>query len=161
MGNDLAGEHDLFQFEAGHDPDALDQAEQGEFPRALLDLIRGGGFQQLAMPSSGVDLADALAVLRVVGLYAVPLPLAEMLLANRWLNSDERLISIGLGNASGADTVPWGRVADAVISLNRNGDAWLLTGLTVEQTSVPSVVPGPERQRSRRGRMGGIPGIHP
>ncbi len=79
----------------------LDRAEQGEFPTALLDLIREGGFQQLAMPSSGVDLADALAVLRVAGLYALPLPLAEMLLANRWLNDDQRMVSIGTGDASG------------------------------------------------------------
>ena len=111
----------------------LDQAEKGEFPAALLGLIREGGFQQLAMTGSGVDLADALAVLRVAGLYAVPLPLAEMLLANRWLNDDARMVSIGFGDASGADNVPWGRMAEAVISLSESGDAWLLTELSVEE----------------------------
>ena len=110
----------------------LDRAEQGEFPTALLDLIREGGFQQLAMPSSGVDLADALAVLRVAGLYALPLPLAEMLLANRWLNDDQRMVSIGTGDASGADNVPWGRAADAVISVSAAGEVHLLTDLSVE-----------------------------
>ncbi|TNF86208.1 MAG: acyl-CoA dehydrogenase [Gammaproteobacteria bacterium] len=111
----------------------LDQAEQGQFPDSLLGLIREGGFQQLAMPSSGVDLADALAVLRVAGLYALPLPLAEMLLANRWLGNDERLVSIGSGDKSGADNVPWGRAMDAVIALSPNGEAHLLTELSVEE----------------------------
>lgn len=111
----------------------LDQAEQGQFPDSLLGLIREGGFQQLAMSSSGVDLADALAVLRVAGLYALPLPLAEMLLANRWLGNDERLVSIGSGDTSGADNVPWGRAMDAVIALSPNGEAHLLTELSVEE----------------------------
>ena len=111
----------------------LDQAEQGQFPDSLLGLIREGGFQQLAMSSSGVDLADALAVLRVAGLYALPLPLAEMLLANRWLGNDERLVSIGSGDTSGADNVPWGRAMDAVIALSPNGEAHLLTDLSVDE----------------------------
>jgi len=113
----------------------LDQAERGEFPDGLLGLIRDGGFQQLAMSSSGVELADALAVLRVAGLYALPLPLAEMLLANRWLGNDERLVSIGTGDASGADNVPWGRTMEAVIALSPNGEAHLLTDLSVEEGS--------------------------
>lgn len=126
----------------------LDRAEQGDFPDALLGVIREGGFQQLAMPSSGVDLGDALAVLRSAGLYALPLPLAEMLLANRWLGSDERLVSIGSGDADGAENVPWGRVAEAVISLAPNGDAYLLTELTVE---AGSNLAGDARDRVRAG----------
>ena len=117
------------------DKSLLDQAERGEFPDGLLGLIRDGGFQQLAMSSSGVELADALAVLRVAGLYALPLPLAEMLLANRWLGNDERLVSIGTGDASGADNVPWGRTMEAVIALSPKGEAHLLTDLSVEEGS--------------------------
>jgi alkylation response protein AidB-like acyl-CoA dehydrogenase len=113
----------------------LDRAEQGEYPADLLGLIREGGFQQLAMSSSGLELADALAVLRVAGLHAVPLPLAEMLLANRWLNDDARTVSIGLGDAAGASNVPWGRRADAVIAISPAGEAHLLTDLTVEAGS--------------------------
>jgi len=111
----------------------LDRAEQGEFPGGLLDLIREGGFQQLAMPSSGVELADALAVLRIAGQHALPLPLADMLLANRWLEDDARTISIGIGDGTGAENVPWGRAVDAVISLSPGGEAHLLTDLSVEQ----------------------------
>ena len=66
------------------DKPLLDSAEQGVFPTALLTLIRENGFQQLAMHTSGVALADALAVLKPAGQHALPLPLAEMLLGNRW-----------------------------------------------------------------------------
>lgn len=117
------------------DKPLLDQAELGAFPDALLGVIREGGFQQLAMASSGVELPDALAVLRIAGLYALPLPLAEMLLANRWLNDDARTVSIGVGDASAAENVPWGRSADAVIALSPNGGAHLLTGLSVTEGS--------------------------
>ncbi len=110
----------------------LDAAEQGQFPEALLGVIREGAFQQLAMASSGVELGDALAVLRVAGQCALPLPLAEMLLANRWLNEDAGITSIGFGDASGASEVPWGRAADAVIALSADGGAQLLTELSVE-----------------------------
>ncbi len=130
------------------DKPLLDLAEQGEFPAALLGVIREGGFQQLAMPSSGVELADALAVLRVAGLYALPLPLAEMLLANRWLDDDARTVSIGMGDASGAECVPWGRAVDAVIALTPSGGAHLLTDLSVEEGSN---LAGEARDRVRAG----------
>jgi len=110
----------------------LDAAEQGEFPQAVYDLIIEGGFQLLATPESGVDLADALAVLNVAGQYALPLPLAEMLLANRWLGGDGAFASIGPGDASGAASVPWGRAADTVIALSASGGAFVLTDLQVE-----------------------------
>lgn len=115
------------------DKRALDAAEAGRFPDALLAVVTEGGFQQLAMKASGVDLADALAVLRVAGRHAVPLPLAEIVLANRWLDSDAELVSIGMGDAQQAIGVPWGRRADAVISLAPDGGAFLLRGLTVAE----------------------------
>ena len=111
----------------------LDEAERGEFPRALLDLVRENGFQQLAMPSSGVELADALAVLRPAGRHGVPLPLAEMLLGNRWLDSDDAIVSVGIGNAESAVAVPWARVADLVISVSPDGAAHLLSELSVSE----------------------------
>lgn len=115
------------------DKTLLDSAERGVFPAALLELIRENGFQQLAMPASGVDLADALAVLKSAGRHALPLPLAEMLLGNRWLDDDRALVSIGLGDAGGASAVPWGRVAETVISISRAGEAHVLSNLTVEE----------------------------
>ncbi len=115
------------------DKTLLDSAEAGRFPEGLLSVIREGGFQQLAMTSSGVDLADALAVLKAAGRHAVPLPLAEIVLSNRWLDRDDALVSIGTGDAESARGVPWGRRADAVISLTPDGSACLLRDLTVTE----------------------------
>ena len=63
----------------------LDAAEAGEFPAGLWRTLCENGFQLMAQPDSGVELADVFRVLRVAGRHAVPLPLAEALLANRWL----------------------------------------------------------------------------
>lgn len=126
----------------------LDAAERGTYPQALHDLILESGFQQLAMPVSGVDLADALSVLKVAGQYAVPLPLAEMLLANRWLADDGAFVTIGQGDAQGAVEVPWGRAVDKVISLSGDGTAHLLTDLTVDEGAN---VAGEPRDRVRAG----------
>jgi len=115
------------------DKPLLDAAETGRFPEALLAVIREGGYQQLAMRSSGVELADALAVLKAAGRRALPLPLAEMVLANRWLDQDETLVSVGMGDAEGASGVPWGRQAEAVISISSDGSACLLRDLTVTE----------------------------
>lgn len=113
------------------DKPLLDAAELGRFPDGLLNVIRESGFQQLAMASSGVDLADALAVLKVAGRHALPLPLAEMVLGNRWLGRDDQLVSIGIGDGQGAIDVPWGRRADSVIALAPDGTAYLLQDLVV------------------------------
>ncbi|MGE0625401.1 MAG: acyl-CoA dehydrogenase family protein [Pseudomonadales bacterium] len=115
------------------DKPLLDAAETGRFPDALLGVIREGGFQQLAMTSSGVELPDALAVLKAAGRHALPLPLAEMVLANRWLERDDTLVSVGMGDADSACDVPWGRRADAVISISPDGSAHLLRDLTVTE----------------------------
>ena len=111
----------------------LDAAEEGVFPDELLSLLLEGGFQQLAMAGSGVALADALAVLGPAGRFALPLPLAEMLLGNRWLDRDADFVSIGVGDASGAWQVPWGRRAEVVIAVAPEGSAWVLRDLDVEE----------------------------
>lgn len=127
----------------------LDRAEQGEFPAALLELIRDAGFHQLALPSSGVALSDGLAVLRPAGRHALPLPLAELLLGNRWVGDDARLISVGRGGAEEAQHVPWGRAVEAVVALADSGEAYLLEDLSVE----PGVnLAGEPRDRVRAGR---------
>ena len=131
------------------DKPLLDAAEQGVYPQALHDLIVGNGFQQLAMPSSGVDLADALSVLKMAGQFALPLPLAEMLLANRWLGGDGTFASVGPGDAGSASEVPWGRAVEAVVSLSADGSAHLLTELSVEPGTN---LAGEPRDRVRAGQ---------
>ncbi len=133
----------------------LDEAERGEFPDALLGLIRESGFQQLAMARSGVELADALAVLEPAGRHALPLPLAEMLLGNRWLEDDALLVSVGTGDAAGARDVPWGRRAEAVVAIRPEGGAVLLRDLEVVQAG--RNLAGEPRDRVRGGKAEPLP----
>jgi acyl-CoA dehydrogenase len=127
----------------------LDRAEQGEFPAGLFKLVRENGLLQLAMPASGVTLDDGLAMLRTAGRFAVPLPLAEMILGNRWLGGDQVLISVGPGDETGAWGVPWGRQAEQVIAVSPDGGAWLHRAFDVE----PGVnLAGEPRDRIRGGQ---------
>lgn len=66
-------------------------AEQGEWPAALWDGLEGLGLVRALLPEeaqgSGLDFNDAMAVLRRCAYHAVPLPLAETMLAGRLLHA--------------------------------------------------------------------------
>lgn len=104
----------------------LDAAEQGEFPAALWETLQQNGFHELAMPDSGATLADAFAVVRLAGRCALPLPLAEILLANRWLGRSDRLVAIGRLAADRVVEIPWGRRADLVLGIDGERQACVL-----------------------------------
>jgi acyl-CoA dehydrogenase len=104
----------------------LDAAERGEFPAALWSTLQENGFHELAMPDSGATLADAFAIVRLGGRYALPLPLAEMLLANRWLGSSDGLASIGRVEGGRVVDTPWGRRAERVLGLDDDHQAYVL-----------------------------------
>jgi acyl-CoA dehydrogenase len=104
----------------------LDAAEQGEFPAGLWRTLVDNGFHHLTMADSGVALADAFAVIRVAGRHALPLPLAETLLANRWLGDADRLTSIGTVSGSRVVDVPWGRQAELVLGLDTERQTYVL-----------------------------------
>ena len=97
----------------------LDAAETGAFPQTVWDALCANGFHLLALPDRGVELRELFAVLRVAGNQALPVPLAEVLLANRWLGYDgDELTSIGLAADGDRYTeVPWGRVAGRVLGV--------------------------------------------
>ena len=113
----------------------LDAAEAGHFPGRLWQLLCANGFQLMAQPDSGAQLADVFALLRVAGRFAVPLPLAEALLANRWLGEDEdedeegdalNTVGVVAENAAGDANpcwrdVPWGRAARRVVGVAADG----------------------------------------
>ena len=105
------------------DKAVLDAAETGEFPNSIWQAVRENGFHLMALPNSGVGLGDLFAVLRVAGQHALPLPLAEALLANRWLGYEgDELISIGSvapGETAGLEwtDVPWGRKAARIVGV--------------------------------------------
>jgi acyl-CoA dehydrogenase len=107
------------------DKDTLDAAERGEFPEALWKTLEDNGFPLLAMPDSGAEFGDAFALIRLAGRYALPLPLAETLLANRWLGDSAGLSSIGRVAGAQIVDVPWGRHAAVVLGLDSQRDAFV------------------------------------
>ena len=66
----------------------LDATEQGAFPADLWQQIVDNGFHQLGSANSGTETRDLFAFLKVCGRFAVPLPMAEILLANQWLGAN-------------------------------------------------------------------------
>jgi acyl-CoA dehydrogenase len=106
------------------DKAVLDAAERGEFPEGLWTLLREAGFHQLAMPDSGVPLAEAFEVVRVAGRHALPLPLTEILLANRWLGEAQHLATIGVVRGQAVVDAPWARRAERVLALDVARNAW-------------------------------------
>ncbi len=106
----------------------FDAAEQGHYPAPLWDLIAANELPYLATASGGGSVADALRLLRVAGRFAVPLPLAEMLVANHLLDAvgcevTAGRISLGIADSSSAEgaevnvelvSVPWARAMDRV-----------------------------------------------
>ena len=87
----------------------LEAAEAGAFPEALWDVVVETGLHQVGAAASGTGLADLFGLLQVAGRHAVPLPLAETLLANRLCDLD------GLATIAADGVAPWGRRADVVL----------------------------------------------
>ena len=94
-----------------------DSAEQGVFPAGLLEVLTANGILEIAMPDSGLELGDAYAVIKESGRFAVPLPLAEMVLANRWLDDASQPLSVGVGAGENSSEfeAPWGRAVKQVV----------------------------------------------
>jgi alkylation response protein AidB-like acyl-CoA dehydrogenase len=113
--------------------DCQHAAERGTWPQALWDALHDSGIAAAAWPESldgsGLDVADAVALLRVAGYHAAPVPLAEHWLAGQALAA-ARLAPgaavLGLAlPAAGVTTVsqvPWARRLEVVaISESPNG----------------------------------------
>ncbi len=95
----------------------LDAAETGEFAEALWGQVVETGFNQLGSNDSGTGATELFAFISIAGRYAVPLPLAETLLVNRWCGAGEGVYSIGLVENGEITDVPWGRRADKVVGV--------------------------------------------
>ena len=69
-------------------PNTVNDAEKGEWPKALWDALEESGLTLTWVPDelggAGAALADGFAVLRAAGRFAAPVPLAETLMAG-WL----------------------------------------------------------------------------
>lgn len=109
-------------FELHFPPRALVEAERGVWPEAGWTAIAEAGLHRALVPEAaggyGVAVPDALGLLRVAGEYAVPLPLAETMLAS-WL-----LAGAGLSIPDGPLTVASG----GDLELAREGGGWRLLG---------------------------------
>ena len=93
------------------DKATLDAAEAGEFPTALWEAFQGTGLHQTGSAESGAGLEDVFGIIKLAGYHAVPLPIAEMLLAYWLLDDGED----GLTSIATNDVAPWGRCAERVV----------------------------------------------
>ena len=94
------------------DKGVLDLSEAGEFPTALWEVVRRAGLHLVGSSGSGADPDDLYGLLRVAGRHGVPLPLAEVLIANSLLDED------GLTTVAVDDVAPWARAADRVLTVD-------------------------------------------
>ena len=106
--------------------EAVQAAERDGWSASIWDALSASGYSELA----GIEPGDALAVLRVAGEHAAPVPLAEATLAG-WLLGEaiEGPVSVlapsGAGELSLEDgllsgtarRVPWGRAVDRVVAV--------------------------------------------
>jgi acyl-CoA dehydrogenase len=113
-------------------PALINAAEAGTFPVELWDAVEEAGFTD-ALAAAGerpgdlAGIADAAAILREAGRFAVPLPLAETILA-RWL-----LAAAGIETPQGPLIfLPLARASD--LRGRHEGSRWRLAGRAV---SVP------------------------
>nr|WP_294509317.1 acyl-CoA dehydrogenase family protein [uncultured Rhodopila sp.] len=115
--------HRLFQ--AHCDTATQRSAEQGVWPAALWAAIEDAALHRALVPEDaggfGVHMTDALSLLRVAGAHAVPVPLAETMLAS-WL-----LAGAGIAIPDGPLSI--GPVRDGETpELTRTAGAWHLIG---------------------------------
>ena len=103
----------------------LREAEKGTFQTAAWAAVEEAGLHRALVPEDfggyGVEIADALSLLRVAGEYALPLPLAETMLAS-WLLAGAR-IDIPDGPLSLAPVVARER-----LTLTKTAAGWHLSG---------------------------------
>jgi len=112
-------------FQANCDTATQRAADQGTWPAALWSAIAEAGLPRALVPEEaggfGVAVADALSLLKVAGAHAVPLPLAETMLAS-WL-----LAGAGIAVPDGPLTAGPVREGERV-SLTPAGGGWCVSG---------------------------------
>lgn len=104
----------------------VDAAEKGEWPAALWNAVAEAGLDRAAVPEelggAGTDLADGLAVIRVAGRFATPIPLAESIIAGILLSR------VGAEVPEGPLTVATTRK----LVLEKSGKGWNLSGTAAQ-----------------------------
>ena len=104
--------------------DQLRAAEQGVWPAAAWAAIEEAGLHRALVPEEaggyGLPVTDAFSLVRIAGKYALPLPLAETLLASWILAAAELEIPDG--------PLSLAPVAEATLNMDRTPSGWHLTG---------------------------------
>jgi len=110
-------------------PQRLADAEDGVWPAVAWQAVADAGLPHALVPEAAggadVPVGDAFALLRVAGSHALPLPLAETMLAGRLLAGAGLAIPKGVGAMSVAPVTPDGGRLHATREGSR---AWRLTG---------------------------------
>jgi alkylation response protein AidB-like acyl-CoA dehydrogenase len=103
----------------------LEATERGEWAQDLWDTLVEAGMTLVPVPEEaggvGGSFGDALAILRVAGRFAAPVPLAETLLAN-WLLAMVRL-SVVTDAATVAPVIP-----EEKVRMQKTEGGWFLSG---------------------------------
>jgi len=134
--------------------ETIQAAERDGWAPRVWAAVAEVGLHRIALEEGGT-LGDALAVLRIAGRHAAPVPLAETGLLAGWLlagaglpvgdgpltvvpGRPEDRVELAGGRLRGvAHRVPWARAAERVVALVPSGDGWLVasapaSSLTVE-----------------------------
>ena len=110
---------------------AFDKAENGELDASAWNRLEEAGLTRATVPEAqggdGADLGDALSLVRGAGEHALPLPLADTLLAQWVLAAAGLPAQAGIGTI-GPVVVPGKQAANDALALTRYGDQWRLTG---------------------------------
>ena len=135
--------------------DVLVGAERGKWPTALWNALQETGLVGALLPEeaggSGIDFADAMAIVRRAAYHAVPLPLGETLLAGRLLLSaglqvpagaltvvppgaqDLRISRAASGTVTGESVlVPWGNACAHAVVVVRDEGGWFIGVVATE-----------------------------
>ncbi len=118
---------------ADHVDGALhDDVEAGEWPAVLWNAVTEAGFERAEMPLFGVALA------RIAGRFAAPIPLAETILAaslleGAGLDVPEGALTVAPGDLS---RVPWARHAAHLVMIDGDGT------LALFETAALEIAPG-------------------
>ncbi|MEM1434601.1 MAG: acyl-CoA dehydrogenase family protein [Pseudomonadota bacterium] len=124
-------------------PALRERAAAGEFPQALWSALEAQGLFAVTDPELGLPAALPFELLKLAGRFAVPLPLAETLLATRWLEATPaEPTTIGLGPSAGAVLAPWGQQFTAVLRVSQPvPEAAAGTTDRIERIGVTATVP--------------------
>lgn len=148
-------------FETQCTSETVERADAGQWPSALWDEVDGAGLTMALVPEgqggAGLTVADALAMVRLAGYFAAPIPLGETLIAAQMLAAaglsiPKGPLTIAAGTAeqpaatastpgfhelSGAwERVPWASQCSAVVGLVSSTEGLRLACLRPDQIRI-------------------------